>query len=476
MASCQDLWLEDLRESLDKNLQDVKAANQLDSQDLEIQYSKEEPENDIFIEWIYGINLDQEVFLVDSIPMFNLRNMPPTQEVFLGSIGFDFYGNRACSLSTPPQCIYNWTSPPPLVEDSALIEYTANAQDSAASVEELLSIPSEPGAAEAARVAFYEVLIGLMMSKSQHVVSMLRHLECLSDRDAISDDLRAVGLDMLNATLDSGGPRPEELEGYACMLPDICLRISTHLDDERYRMKSILDLVARMLEARIRYGILFSFFHCVIVWVDKDGQFKCTSALQFLPSWHARSPSTPGISALARLAYHKMPPKISPRQALGSDHILQRVPEDVWWNIAPLISSEALKTVAPHLPELIRVANALLRYPHLGPVRLLSTEPVVLNAIWPRPGRSAAEPWIPFPVLVSRNFSASIQGEFYPCVVLQYGGYASSRNEKILALERLPNGSRVEEEIRVCVEVGSIEDELRQLGCLEGPEEAEIEG
>ncbi|KAJ7641314.1 hypothetical protein FB45DRAFT_1053855 [Roridomyces roridus] len=459
-------WIEDLRQFLDDNLRYARAHNELDNTSPDkLQYSTEEPENDWSIGWVYGINLDQEVFLVNSFPMFNLRNMPPTQQVFLSSLGFDFYGNRACSLSTPAECIYNWSSPPPSVDDGALVGFTADARDSAMSVEELLSIPSEPGAAEAARVAFYEVIIGLMMSNS-HVASMLRHLERLPDRDAISRDLRAVGLDMVKATLDFGGPRPEEeWGGYAYMLPDICLRISTHLDDERYRKKSIVDLVARMLEDGIRYGILFSFFHCVIVWVDEDGQFKCTSALQFLPSWHARSPSTPGISALARLAYHKMPSKISPKHALKADHILRRVPEDVWWNIGPLLPPAALETMAPHLPELIGVANTLLRYPHLGSVRLLSTEPVILNAIWPRPG-SPEEPWMLFPVLRSRNFSALFQGEFYPRVVFKDGAFARSSRNKILALGSAPNGLMAEE-LEVCVELDSVENDLRRHGCLE---------
>jgi hypothetical protein len=44
--------------------------------------SDKQPENDIFIEWIYEIDLDNLVFHVDSQPFFRLDNMPP-DDVFM---------------------------------------------------------------------------------------------------------------------------------------------------------------------------------------------------------------------------------------------------------------------------------------------------------------------------------------------------------------------------------------------------------
>jgi hypothetical protein len=53
------------------------------------------------------------------------------------------------------------------------------------------------------------------------------------------------------------------------------------------------------------YGVAFSIFHCVIISVDIQSGGRCqhTPALQFIPSWYADSPSTPGIIALARLGF-----------------------------------------------------------------------------------------------------------------------------------------------------------------------------
>ncbi|KAG0703388.1 hypothetical protein DFH29DRAFT_444726 [Suillus ampliporus] len=58
------------------------------------------------------------------------------------------------------------------------------------------------------------------------------------------------------------------------------------------------------------FRIAFSVSHCAIVKVVKDTHmtmFSYTTALQFLPSFYAESPSTLGITALARLGYRTDP-------------------------------------------------------------------------------------------------------------------------------------------------------------------------
>lgn len=56
----------------------------------------------------------------------------------------------------------------------------------------------------------------------------------------------------------------------------------------------------------IIYGVAFSIFHCVVVHINTQNgfTFKHSNALQFLPSFYADTPSTPGITALAHLGYH----------------------------------------------------------------------------------------------------------------------------------------------------------------------------
>jgi hypothetical protein len=75
-----------------------------------------------------------------------------------------------------------------------------------------------------------------------------------------------------------------------------CLRIITHLDDEDNLKASIGDLVHHIdaLPDKVGtvYGIACSIFHCAIVRVDKDElctSFAHTPALQFLPSFYART-------------------------------------------------------------------------------------------------------------------------------------------------------------------------------------------
>jgi hypothetical protein len=52
-------WLERLRKSLDADFEENKS--QVDSLDYFI--TKEQPLGDVFIEWVYEIDLDHEVFL-----------------------------------------------------------------------------------------------------------------------------------------------------------------------------------------------------------------------------------------------------------------------------------------------------------------------------------------------------------------------------------------------------------------------------
>jgi hypothetical protein len=143
---------------------------------------------------------------------------------------------------------------------------------------------------------------------------------------------------------------------------DVCLRITTHLDDKDNLRVSIRDLV-RLInttqdgEVGTVYGIACSIFHCAVVRVDKDLEgtsFAHTPALQFLPSFFARKFSTPGIEAMSRLgcqatrvefltaisdAYNL--PRITHEESLVASSMTSKVPVEVWTRIGDFITSPA---------------------------------------------------------------------------------------------------------------------------------------
>ncbi|KAJ7113141.1 hypothetical protein C8R44DRAFT_930731, partial [Mycena epipterygia] len=103
-------------------------------------YTRTAPRNTPFIEWMYEMDLDHQVFLVDSHPLFALGDMPDSPELFVESVGFNSYGHRACTPSTPKQHIYNWMSARPVVKDDAIERYAVDQQHPKLIVEDLLGI------------------------------------------------------------------------------------------------------------------------------------------------------------------------------------------------------------------------------------------------------------------------------------------------------------------------------------------------
>jgi hypothetical protein len=150
--------------------------------------SDKQPENDIFIEWIYEIDLDNLVFHVDSQPLFRLDNMPP-DDVFMRGISFDNFGHRALHEHTPAQFHYDWRAPPPSPPPESLAAYHRyNNRSSTNSVHDLLSIPVEKSSIELTRTALVEVLVTRCMGKSG-VGHDVRVLENVPDRDHIPQSM-----------------------------------------------------------------------------------------------------------------------------------------------------------------------------------------------------------------------------------------------------------------------------------------------
>ncbi len=172
----------------------------------------------------------------------------------------------------------------------------------------------------------------------------------------------------------------------------VCLRITTHLDDEDNLKASIGDLVHRINTAQEKvgtiYGVLCSIFHCSIVRVDKDAwgtSFSHTPVLQFLPSFYARKMSTPGIEALSRLGCQASGVEflhaISDENSLGrithegllvTSSMAAKLPIEVWARIGDFVTSAAdLITLASISPQAMSAAADLARYPWIEEFRLV---------------------------------------------------------------------------------------------------------
>ncbi|KAJ6488273.1 hypothetical protein C8R47DRAFT_511968 [Mycena vitilis] len=372
-------WLEVLRENLDRDYENNKDG--VDSDDGGDYFiTKTQPTNDIMIEWVYEIDLDHEVFLVDANPLFALNNMP-TSEGFLEGIGVDSYGHRSCDPSTPQQHIYNWKSQPPKVDDRVIDDYAARQSNSECglSMSELLGTKGLVGSCEATRIALYELIISRIMTRWE-IGHEIRVLETVSERSGIDPFLISVGLNMVQVTIGRMLFRPKvqepslfESSEFSWLAPTILLRITTHLDDERNSKKNILELVDEVVTNRqpgcVTFGILFSFFHCVIIRVDPQNLFTSTAALQFLPSFYANSPSTPGIAAIGSLAYHCLDtPKGS---TFHKDHFLHQIPLDVLETIVGYLGPSDLLNVCAAAPGFAPAAEDVLRFPHIEDYRLV---------------------------------------------------------------------------------------------------------
>ncbi|KII94555.1 hypothetical protein PLICRDRAFT_692919 [Plicaturopsis crispa FD-325 SS-3] len=350
-------WLENARAQLDADYEELKniggtddsddsndsndSDDSNDSNDSDGSYdtdkidrrayfvSDKQPVTDRYIDWVWEIDLDRLVFLVCAEPFFRLDHMP-WDDVFLQCIGYDHYGHHAPIEETPSEYRYNWTAPPPSVEDAALEVYVAHKRNETSAATLLSAVDGDVlSDDECVHTQLLEVLVGNIM-KAPAVGHSVRLTENVARPEELTQDIRdfAVLLPCL-ALLPSIFPypdlkRPENVDAI-WLRRDVVLRVTTHLDDERNMQAGIAALVSAIMSTTegegIVYGVVFSIFHCVLVRVDMNagGSFDHTPALQFLPSFYAKSPSTPGITALARLGF-RYDPDIVERTAQWLHH------------------------------------------------------------------------------------------------------------------------------------------------------------
>jgi hypothetical protein len=385
-------WVRLTRENLDAQYEELRDLDE----DMNPYVTERQPQNDLFIEWIYEIDLDNLVFHVDSQPLFRLDNMPPDDE-FQEAISFDHFGHRAFHESAPAEFRYDWRALPPTPAKSSIEAYNSCCVwSSKSSINELLHIPMALSSIERSRTRLVEFLVARCMSDGS-VGHDIRVLENVPDRDHIPQSVLELALSLVRFAV---GPPIPSLRcptikdwDFIWVRNDVCLRITTHLDDEDNLQASIGDLVHHINEMQdktgIIYGIACSIFHSAVVQVDKGVRVTSahTPALQFLPSFYATQISTPGIDALSRLGCQASGmefltaiseafylPCITDSESFVTTSVTAKVPVELWMKVGQSITAPIdLVTLASISPQAMSAAADLALYPSVIDFRLVDT-------------------------------------------------------------------------------------------------------
>ncbi|KAG1745728.1 hypothetical protein EDB19DRAFT_2023615 [Suillus lakei] len=372
--------------------------------------------------WTYEIDLDRNIFHINGMPFFSLECLPDDdaflqyiadgpipENAYIDHLSRDHYGHVACSSLCPPEHKYKKPTPP-IVDDSDLATYQSlMCTGSQVALSDMLAISDVLSQDEHVRVSLLEVMIGQRMVGSD-VGKEIHEIELLNDHNQLTDNQWSIacfmaGIAFVPQMFDNiwrvRHPKPKRKE-FTWVREDTVVFIATHLHDERCLQASVSRLINAILEKKDNpghyFGIAFSVHHCAVVKVVKDAHtitFSHTNALQFIPSFYAHSPSTPGITALARLG-HRIDPALferamkvcryNPPMSIKTKKLLAQEADgsdDVPPNITcPTLPLELWREIAlyPHYLDLITIglvsklcrgaALAVLRYPHFCGYRL----------------------------------------------------------------------------------------------------------
>ncbi|KAG2348168.1 hypothetical protein BDR05DRAFT_957889 [Suillus weaverae] len=365
--------------------------------------------------WRYGIDLDQNVFRVNGIPFYSLECLPGPED-FLEDISEDRYNNIACSPECPPEYRYKRLAAP-AVDDSDLVTYRSLACTSPdAALSSLLGINDILSTNEQVRVSLLEMMVGQCLARFNYeleVGSLIYEFDSIPNHNQLMDQewltaYSLVGFAFIPQMFDAPSvfihPIHLSRKEFIWVREDTVLCLATHLDDERCLQASMSRLIESILEQQDApgdyFGVAFSISHCAIVKVVKDAHtttFSHTAALQYLPSSFAESPSTPGITAIARLGY-RIDPALFVRametwRGQGRkdmrrvDHkklFVQEVndappsvssaalPLELWQEIAFHLDLQDVLTLGLVSRLCREVASMVLRYPHVLGHRLVA--------------------------------------------------------------------------------------------------------
>ncbi|PCH42231.1 hypothetical protein WOLCODRAFT_163623 [Wolfiporia cocos MD-104 SS10] len=398
--------------------------------------SDERPEYETHsADWLYELDLDNLIFYVKGSPIFHLEHLPPAQSgsAFEASLTWDHYGSWALNadVSREYSNINHLTAPP--VDERTVQDYGRYGCTSVA-LDELLGLNPELTPRHAVRARFLEVCVGSLLY--YYTTGRVRSMELARSRSGLSsgDFKFATSLIMIGlSSLFKDGirsiqrrfsghiyeePQPDPpLEGqdYLWLQRDLCVRICTHLHDRDHLQAAVSGIVTEAMRYAnprgIVYGVAFSVFHIVIVSIHKNADrnasvtVRHTPPLVFIPSPFAKSPSTPGIDALALLALrvsfdwrvalstYYQPPAFYQVSSLLSSQEPKPLPRNDRLNKLPL---ELLKQIADYLTKTsdlvsfamtssqgMAAAESFLRYPHIGDYPLLVVKGLSINDFSP---------------------------------------------------------------------------------------------
>ncbi|KAG0701203.1 hypothetical protein DFH29DRAFT_852784 [Suillus ampliporus] len=366
-------------------------------------------------EWIYEIDLDHNIFHVNGIPFYSLECLPDDDD-FLEHISEDHYEKLACAPGCPPQ--YKYKRPiPPVVGDSDLATYQSLVcTGPRADLSDLLATSHILTPNEQVRVSLLEMMIGQCIILLDFVTAaeLIYELD-ISHHTRLADENWSAACSMANLAFvpqifdgSSGFVHHLQLsrKEFTWVREDTVVCIATHLDDERCLQASISRLINAILEQQDvpgdYFGVAFSVAHCAIIKVVKHAHtttFSHTAALQFVPSPYADSPSTPGITALARLGY-RVDPAIFVRATeicrwrrgmksdkWRSDHnqsfaegandappsvSCAVLPPELWQEIALYLGLQDILSLGLVSKLCREAASTTLRYPHVCGHRLVA--------------------------------------------------------------------------------------------------------
>jgi len=364
-------------------------------------------------EWIYEIDLDRNIFHINNIPYFRLDCLPD-EDGFLNyaADSMDHYGNEACAPSCPPCHKYERPAPPDVADSELVMYQSLVCAGSHVTLNELLVVNDILSPIEQVRVSLLETMVGKCMGNPfGRVARIIRQIELAPNHNQLTDDEWSIACSMANIAFIPqifdkeeniiNSPHRNRAE-FTWVREDTVLCIATHLEDERCLQASMSRLINAISEQKNTpgdyFGVAFSVHHCAIVKVVKGEHattFSHTDTLQFLPSFFGDSPSTPGIVALARLAY-RIDPALFMRTLRSCNQQKQTLrlwgayskasltPEANEGTPSPVLPAELWREITLHLhiddilalglvSRLCRgAASAILHYPHVCGFRLVA--------------------------------------------------------------------------------------------------------
>ncbi|KAH7904527.1 hypothetical protein BJ138DRAFT_1166384 [Hygrophoropsis aurantiaca] len=263
---------------------------------------------------MYEIDLDRNVFHINEVPFFSLANLPPRRLALERLITEDSYNIIACKNSR-----YKFGSVrPPAFEEALLHPYHRQLDKGKNDVSyiDMLGLPEQLTEGEWVRLHLLQIVVGYSINRGM-AFNSIQEFRLAAGNDDISDKAWHEAFTIANIAFAPpiffswqerhGHSRPPKRQDVCWVRRDVFIHITPHLSNKNHMQAAI----ARVIEAvrkkdrlakGIVFGVLFSFLHCVIVRIDlkAEGLFTHTPPMNFLPSYFAKGPSTPGITALVR--------------------------------------------------------------------------------------------------------------------------------------------------------------------------------